>query len=525
MFWDFSSAKFEAPKGSGKHTIFAGNLWVGGIDANNNLHTACQTYRQAGTDFWPGPLDTNNAQCQTTISNQWSRVWKINKCTIDSFINGLYTSTPSIITNWPGNGPGGSYPYNVAPFHDANADGIYSPTNGDYPLIRGDQAIFFVYNDNTQGFTHTETGGLPFGIEIRGMAYQFNCPADSALMNTVFIHYDIINRSFTNYNNVYLGMWTDLDVGNYADDYIGCDVPRKMYYGYNGDANDDANVGGYGTKLSAQGVVFLKGPTVPTNDNDDNNRNCITDEPGEDYALNRFMYYENDASVRGNPTNDSDFYAYLGGQWRDYTPLCYGGTGYNTGSPCYFAFPGNTDHQYEFGVGGTCLSPGPPQSDWDEVTGGSQPGDRRGLGICGPFTMQPGSTKTLDVAYVFSRDYTASGIDTSIVRLQTRADSIISHFNNTTLSACGCGLSSGLADVKNNTVINVFPNPAQTILNVQLPETEKIIFTEIYSATGALVKTIYASATQINITDLTDGIYTLRIVTEGNNFVSRFVKN
>src|ERR1017187_5980338 len=55
LFWNFVNAGFEVPKGSGKHTIFAGAPWIGGIDNNGLLHVAAQTYRQTGSDFFPGP--------------------------------------------------------------------------------------------------------------------------------------------------------------------------------------------------------------------------------------------------------------------------------------------------------------------------------------------------------------------------------------------------------------------------------------------------------------------------------------
>jgi len=31
----------------------------------------------------------------------------------------------------------------IAPFYDNNNDGIYDPMAGDYPQIKGDQALFF----------------------------------------------------------------------------------------------------------------------------------------------------------------------------------------------------------------------------------------------------------------------------------------------------------------------------------------------------------------------------------------------
>ena len=114
----------EAPKGGGAHSIYAGNLWIGGFDAGNVLHVAAQTYRQTGNDFWPGPLDTINVVCPIAVSTspQWNRVWKINQTTIDSFKLGLFQTVPQIILDWPGNGSG-QQTHNLAPYYDMNGDG------------------------------------------------------------------------------------------------------------------------------------------------------------------------------------------------------------------------------------------------------------------------------------------------------------------------------------------------------------------------------------------------------------------
>ena len=59
MWWDLvGNAEYEVPKGSGKNSLFAGAIWIGGKDAAGNLKVAAQTYRQSGSDFWPGPVDT-----------------------------------------------------------------------------------------------------------------------------------------------------------------------------------------------------------------------------------------------------------------------------------------------------------------------------------------------------------------------------------------------------------------------------------------------------------------------------------
>lgn len=265
------------------------------------------------TDFIPGPvaLDTSSIN----YKKKYYRVWKVNKTDIDyhmSNYNSMGYTMPEVIQNWPGNGDiNNGEAHILAPFADLNENGIYEPSQGEYPYIRGDQAVFFMYNDNIE---HTESHGIKFKAEVHGMMYAFNQPADSALWNTVFLTYDVINRSDTSYHNVYLGLWTDLDIGDASDDYIGCDSILNYYYGYNSDENDgDGNGNTYGSHPPSQGVVLLN------------------------YPMKTFMYFSNNASVMGNPSTAEEYKKNYGRLlegwnsfniwwqwlWRNYYEICF----------------------------------------------------------------------------------------------------------------------------------------------------------------------------------------------------------
>ena len=64
MWWDLNDAYYEIPNGSNKHSMFAGALWIGGLDDQDNLKVAAMTYRQDGNDFWPGPLNADNTSSE-----------------------------------------------------------------------------------------------------------------------------------------------------------------------------------------------------------------------------------------------------------------------------------------------------------------------------------------------------------------------------------------------------------------------------------------------------------------------------
>src|SRR5690606_2149725 len=128
------------PKGSGKQANFVNSLWIGGLDAGNQLRMAAMTYRQKGFDFWPGPLDTLNATTDSAMSAAFDRVWKIDRQEIESFVNAWQTgsvtagtySVPGVIQTWPGNGNTAlGFAKKLAPFVDADDDGVYNPMKGD----------------------------------------------------------------------------------------------------------------------------------------------------------------------------------------------------------------------------------------------------------------------------------------------------------------------------------------------------------------------------------------------------------
>jgi hypothetical protein len=207
------TAAFEAPKNSGKKTMNTSGFWIGGEDASSTLHLA------AGIgDFNYGPLVPGLATASTTAST-WNRLWKLTAADISYHIAN-YSTTGYIpitaIAEWPGYGnPALTATSNVTPFFDNDLNGMYDPMAGDYPLIKGTTAIYQIYNDDT---THASGGGK-LGVEIHCMTYVFDCASDSALANTVFLNYRIVNQSTQTYYNTYMGFSANMDLGYSADDY------------------------------------------------------------------------------------------------------------------------------------------------------------------------------------------------------------------------------------------------------------------------------------------------------------------
>jgi predicted outer membrane repeat protein len=73
-----------------------------------------------------------------------------------------------------------------------------------------------------------------------------------------------------------------------------------------------------------------------------------------------------------------------------------------------------------------------------------------------------------------------------------------------------------------STTMNIAPNPAKDVLNISTLETVEQV--TIYSISGSLVKNINQNINQINVEDLTEGMYILVIKTENGITRNRFIK-
>ncbi|MCD6366150.1 MAG: T9SS type A sorting domain-containing protein [Bacteroidales bacterium] len=461
-FWDIqtSNATAEIPQGSGSTSIFSGNFWIGGLDSNNNLYVSADRYFANGACFTPGPYANTY---DSLFYVKYNRVWKINKSEIEYHINHWndpgYTM-PEAIENWPGNGNmiNGEAPV-LAPYVDANGNSIYDPQNGDYPYILGDQAIYYILNDKN----NTDTTLVPMGLEIHVMFYAFQ--DTGVINNTFFVHCDVINKSVNTYHDVYCGINTDIDIGNGFDDYIGCDSTQNLYFGYNGD-NDDDGTHGYGTYPPALGVLFLSHP------------------------MTSFMYYTNGG---GDPTTNAQYYNYLTAHWNDGTHLQFGGTGH---------LSGGGDANFMF----------PVYSGWSEESEGNTPDDRRGVASISLGNVSANYCFTADVAYVWSRDTINPNPHSSVDLLLSQAPDVVQFANqlgidsNCTYLTIYNGINNPYASIE---YLNIFPNPATDIVTIKT--NLKNYTLSVYSQLGQKVFE-QENTKQLNVSSLNAGIYLIRIV-------------
>ena len=86
MWWNLSDARYEIPKDGNRHSMFAGALWIGGVDDGGQLKVAAMTYRQSGNDFWPGPLDETTASITAAECAAWDKHFKITREEVENHV-------------------------------------------------------------------------------------------------------------------------------------------------------------------------------------------------------------------------------------------------------------------------------------------------------------------------------------------------------------------------------------------------------------------------------------------------------
>lgn len=315
-------AAYEVPKGSQEFLMYAGGLWMGGKDVNNQLKLAAVKFRTNGNDYWPGPLtviagtgdisqgtlDFGPAEIEPDVCSQYDRFYDITRREVEEFVafkaceldGGCDAAVefpnyaiPNSILNWPAHGDVTRFQdFYLAPFKDADGDGFYNPQAGDFPwydlnnevdcrasrqvTLYGDFTRWWIFND--KGNVHTETQGPSIGMEIKAQAFAF--ATNDEINNMTFFNFELINRSTQRLRDTYFAVYADPDIGCSDDDFVGCDVARGVGYAYNGTNVDagttDPCIFPIGQNPPAIGIDFFEGPYQ---DNDGIDNPLTTDVP------------------------------------------------------------------------------------------------------------------------------------------------------------------------------------------------------------------------------------------------------
>ncbi len=440
VWWDGTGGRYVVPKTppgvEEVSSIYAGAVWLGGLDPGGGLKTAAQQYgrSQGNFDYYPGPLTDDGTTSRDTCA-AWDRIFTVSGEDIRQVRAAFIQSEgqplavgdiPEAILGWPSTGNPYFFQVNgfdlpvtsqgFAGFWDEDLDGVYDPTLGDYPIIeiRGcndapqfpEEMSFWIYNDAGNIHRESNTTNL-IRMEIQVQAFAYTTSDD--INNMTFQRYKLINRAQEDINETYFAMWVDPDLGCNTDDYVGCDTTRSLAYVYNQDELDGTNgcvcEGGTATycdEVPILGVDYFRGPRSPI----ETDSGLIEIELG----MSSFIYINNGTfdppPATTDPNTAQEYYNYLTGRWLDGSPLCQSGDGFDEipCTPTRYIFPDAPDDPDGFSMSSQDLPAG----------------DRRTLQASGPFTLTPGAVNELIIGVVWVGDQ--SYPDPSLRRLQQADD-------------------------------------------------------------------------------------------------------
>ncbi|MEM1054442.1 MAG: T9SS type A sorting domain-containing protein [Bacteroidota bacterium] len=360
---------YEVPAGSGKRSFYTTALWVLG-EANGELRAATSVY--GPQEFRPGPLGADGQP--PTDCSAFDRIWRVSVEDIARY-NATGEATPDL-ADWPA--------HLGAPVLEGDGDpDTYDLAAGDRPAILGAESAWWVMND--RAVEHVSSQTPPVGLEVRAMASAVSedyavgwlgtTPADGRyLHHATAYRYEITYRGEVTLEEAFFGLWVDIDLGFFSDNYYGSAADLGTAYVYNGDDFDEGPRG-YGASPPATGVTVLEGPVSE--------------------KIHAMGALANTGTIDGLPSSGAAAYTYAQGLWQDGSPFTYGGFGMGGGPVTRYLFPDR------------------PPGYWSEMDIDGEgtmriPSNRRFFLFHGPFTLQPGETATFAFALPWARAETGA---------------------------------------------------------------------------------------------------------------------
>ncbi len=365
------------PKGSSKTAIFqSGFLWGARVQGDPQVRVGGSAYRtglQTGKLLSPGVSEDPNLP-----KNRIYRVrpdWR--NADLSSEVRDEGRSAAEVRAQyerdwneWPAT--------DGAPYKDVDSNHAYNPSVDIAGVPGADQTVWFVCNDNNSTNTQNLYGALPMGIEVQYTIWAY--AQEGALGNMIFKSYTMINKGTSQLDSMYVCQWSDPDLGNAADDFVGCDTSLSIGFVYNA-GNTDATYNPL--PPPASGFDFFQGPIVPSAGSQAIFRGRVKDGY-RNLPMTAFFYFINQDPTLTDPTQgaiagSSQFYNFFRGR--------IGLTGQlfqdPQGNPTTFTLTGD------------------PQSGRGWLDGQQFPAGDRRMGLAsGPFAMAPGDTQEIVVAEI-----------------------------------------------------------------------------------------------------------------------------
>jgi len=409
LYWDGKSANDPLgnsggiyPRGTAGVIFMDGFIWGGYLEGDSLPRVGGQTYNIGTVPGWINPDGTPADPNDAAV-----RIYRIRKdyqtLTFDQVKQDAaeqLMKDPSEVTEedaqkiiqqyatdwdeWPVD--------KGAPFIDRDGDGVYTKGVDEPGIADADQVVWFAANDLDASATTALYGSQPIGLELQVTTWAYNQPSGT-LGQLIFKKYKLINKSGKRIDSMFVAQWCDPDVGNYTDDFVGCDSVLSLGFAYSAYLTDD-DFSAFGLPPAAIGYDFFQGPRVYTGDPADTAVFDLKYWPGyKNLPMISFGYFAAGSAISdptlGDYEGTKQWYNLLNGyiptdDLENPSPFTHG-YGPLQGRPT--KFPVNGDPF--LGIG-----------DIDGKGDNLPPADRRMSMSSGPFTMMPGDTQEVVVAVI-----------------------------------------------------------------------------------------------------------------------------
>jgi hypothetical protein len=412
---------FIWPKGTTMTARYASGMWMGAIVGSDTL-IAMAEYDY---EFLPGYTDGSGVPQgkDDPLYRTYKLTYGVNDADRQTWPNALL-----------GNSNQG------APVYYDNQSNSWKP------LDFGSQTMFYCFTDSYPESHGNRAGStMPLKADIK----QVNFSVDGLgwIGNTIFTQYTIINRSSQIWNNAYITIWTDDDLGGATDDKVGCDSAGWFGYTYNGTNNDPV----YGAAPPAVGFLFLKGGSYFTSNNNDTlkycyNKNLVKKVGYKDRGMSSFNWYSGGNPVNGDPRIYYETYRYISGLTRDGIPII---------NPV-----GNYPTKYWYS-GDPVTNTGWIQQSAD---------DQRCMMSTGPVTVNPGDTQIIICAQIIGRG--SSNLNSITVLRQHYAEARNYYMN---CSPNPIGIQNNSEVTSDFRLEQNYPNPFNPITKIKFNIPQSVI--------------------------------------------------
>lgn len=451
-------------------------VWIGG-KTNDGWSVSVTDNEGLHHDFASGPVAP---QYDMDYLRKYDRVWVVDRDEIKAhelnFAKPNY-SAPEAILNWPANRSGThGAAVDLAPFSDRNNNGVYEPEFGDVPLIRGDRALYFIFNDH-RSLRDYNYGAESFGVEVHGMIYTYR-NQNSLLDSVFFLNYRVVNRSEVTIDSLLMSFSMHHRIGSIYDDALGSDSILGMSYYYNLDNIDDST-SGFGPAPPALGLVQLNNPL----------RGFIVHDPPLSFSMSNRRY----------PDSLPLYLQYLKAKWPN-------GNRIRVENPDGILGLNNGDGFIQSDAGQASNFVFNDAYNWFQ-----SPYDNRlwvGINLLSvPQSLHPGESFCVDLALVPKRAENR-GAGTEHLQSLYMVKDAIERLKLLNLDNTACLMNEMSLVYSEN--IGVYPNPTTGMLYLSIPETgfaEELI---LYDTNGRVVKREYG-VWRMDISNLSAGIYFLSV--------------